>query len=212
MPSADVGAMQFDEDFDYLNLRLPRSALAPFVDDVGATLMRPIPAHSEALRLLVRYAQIIRAGPMPESPELQHLLAAHLRDLVAHAVGATRDAGDVLRQRGVGAARLAAIKADILNALGHPIKADELARRHGISPVYIHKLFAREGTTLSSYVLEQRLLLAHHALSDPTLRHRSISFVAFGLGFGDLSHFNRRFRRRFGLTPSDVRAGISPPQ
>jgi len=30
--------------------------------------------------------------------------------------------------------------------------------------------------------------------------------VAFDAGFGDLSYFNRVFRRRFGATPSDVRA------
>lgn len=205
VPSADVGAMQFDEDFDYLNLRLPRSALAPFVNDVGAALMRPIPADSGALRLLVRYAQIVRTEQMPETPELQALLADHLRDLLAYAVGTTRDAAEVCRERGVGAARLATLKADILNILEHPVKAEELARRHGISPVYVHKLFAREGTTLSTYVLEQRLLRAHRALSNPALDHRSISSIAFDLGFGDLSHFNRRFRGHFGYTPSNAR-------
>jgi AraC-like DNA-binding protein len=32
------------------------------------------------------------------------------------------------------------------------------------------------------------------------------SAVALAAGFGDLSHFNRSFRRRYGATPSDVRA------
>ena len=31
-----------------------------------------------------------------------------------------------------------------------------------------------------------------------------ISTIAFETGFGDLSYFNLAFRRRYGLTPSDV--------
>ena len=35
---------------------------------------------------------------------------------------------------------------------------------------------------------------------------RPIGAIAFDAGFADLSHFNRSFRRRFGGTPSEVRA------
>src|SRR5262249_44100849 len=38
---------------------------------------------------------------------------------------------------------------------------------------------------------------------------RSITSVAFDAGFGDLSYFNRTFRRRFGDTPSGVRSTIA---
>ena len=36
--------------------------------------------------------------------------------------------------------------------------------------------------------------------------HRSISSIAFDLGFADLSYFNRTFRRRHEATPTEVRA------
>lgn len=62
-----------------------------------------------------------------------------------------------------------------------------------------------EGVTFSEYVLEHRLMRAHRALNDPRARHQSISAIALGVGFGDLSYFNLTFRRRFGMTPSDVR-------
>jgi AraC-like DNA-binding protein len=42
-------------------------------------------------------------------------------------------------------------------------------------------------------------------LADPRYAGLTISGIAFAVGFGDLSTFNREFRRRFGLTPSDVR-------
>jgi AraC-like DNA-binding protein len=44
-------------------------------------------------------------------------------------------------------------------------------------------------------------------LTDPHHLHLAIIDIAFGVGFGDVSHFNRTFRRRFGETPSGVRAG-----
>jgi AraC-like DNA-binding protein len=43
-------------------------------------------------------------------------------------------------------------------------------------------------------------------LGDPRFVGRTISAIAFDAGFGDLSYFNRVFRRRYGLTPSDARA------
>ena len=37
-------------------------------------------------------------------------------------------------------------------------------------------------------------------------RAATIGSLASELGFGDLSYFNRSFRRVYGMTPSDVRA------
>jgi AraC-like DNA-binding protein len=33
-----------------------------------------------------------------------------------------------------------------------------------------------------------------------------VSSIAFDVGFGDLSYFNRTFKKRFGATPREVRA------
>jgi AraC-like DNA-binding protein len=45
-------------------------------------------------------------------------------------------------------------------------------------------------------------------LSNPLVAERTISTIADESDFGDLSHFNRAFRRRYGETPADVRAGL----
>lgn len=50
------------------------------------------------------------------------------------------------------------------------------------------------------------LAYARLLLTDPRLGHRSIADIAYLVGFGDLSHFNHAFRRRFGATPSKIRA------
>jgi AraC-like DNA-binding protein len=43
------------------------------------------------------------------------------------------------------------------------------------------------------------------ALRDPLQQTRSISEIAYSSGFNDLSHFNKTFRARFGMPPSQWR-------
>jgi AraC-like DNA-binding protein len=58
----------------------------------------------------------------------------------------------------------------------------------------------------TEYVLGRRIARAHGQLSDPRQSAEKISSVAYNCGFGDVSYFNRVFRRQYGLAPSDVRA------
>jgi len=54
-------------------------------------------------------------------------------------------------------------------------------------------------------VLGLRLARAHRMLTDPRFAAWTIKAVAYELGFGDRSYFNRAFRRRYGVSPSDLR-------
>ncbi|MBV8439636.1 MAG: helix-turn-helix transcriptional regulator, partial [Hyphomicrobiales bacterium] len=99
---------------------------------------------------------------------------------------------------------------DIAARLGDcELSVNGVAARHGVTPRYVQKLFASEGATFSEFVLGQRLAVAYRLLSDPRFAHRSISSIAFDLGFSDLSYFNRTFRRRHEATPTEVRAQTS---
>jgi len=80
-----------------------------------------------------------------------------------------------------------------------------IAARHRIRPRWIQRLFEREGMTFTEYVLAQRLARAHRLLADPRYAGQKISTIAFNVGFGDLSYFNRAFRRRYGAAPSELR-------
>lgn len=107
---------------------------------------------------------------------------------------------------GMRATRLREIRKDILGNLGrHALSIEGVASRHGISPGYVRQLFAAEGTTFSKFVLEQRLNAARAMLDDRRFADRSIAAIAFEAGFGDLPSFNRIFRRRFGMRPSEAR-------
>jgi AraC-like DNA-binding protein len=82
----------------------------------------------------------------------------------------------------------------------------DIADQCGISVRYLHRLFASRGTSLGRWVLEERL-----AASDEALRRRrkqeSIAAIAYRFGFADQAQFCRHYKKRFGRTPSDTRAG-----
>jgi AraC-like DNA-binding protein len=187
-------------------LRVPHTTIAPAIADLGARFLRRIPGETAALRLLRRYLHAMQCMDLA-TPDLQRLTVAHICDLMALTLGATRDAAAVAQDRGVRAARLRAIKDDVTRNLEHgDVSVDAIATRHRVSPRYLRKLFENEGVTFSEYVLEQRLALAHRLLSAPRRANEKIASVAFAAGFGDVSYFYRAFRRRYDLLPSDVRA------
>jgi AraC-like DNA-binding protein len=191
---------------DGFALRVKRSLMEPLVPNVSDLVNKPFDRNSAAVRLLLSYVRAIDAEEEITSPEMAHAVSAHICDLLALALGPSRDAAAVANSRGVRAARLAAIKTDVRENLVEPsLSAAVVAERHGVTPRYVHMLFELEGVTFSEHVVGQRLSRAHRMLTDPRFVHQSINSIALGVGFGDLSYFNRRFRRRFGLTPSDVR-------
>jgi AraC-like DNA-binding protein len=190
-------------------LRLPRARLSALMINAEDCLLRPIPPSSRALKLLTSYIKVAWEKQTIGSRDLQHLFVTHVHDLVAAAVGATRDAAETARSGGLRAARLHAIKHDIASNLAEPdLTVATLAARHRSTPRCIQRLFEAEGTTFTEYVLAQRLARAHRMLSDPRRAAEKIAAVAYDVGFGDVSYFNRVFRRHYGVAPSDVRQGV----
>jgi AraC-like DNA-binding protein len=87
------------------------------------------------------------------------------------------------------------------------LSAKTIAKRHGISDRYVNLLFYDVGQTFIRFVEEQRLKRTFAMLIDPMQAGMRISDIAIKAGFGELSTFNRNFRRRFGDTPRGVRRG-----
>jgi AraC-like DNA-binding protein len=205
--TADVARCEIQSASEVINFRFPFSRIAPQIVDLEAATMRPIPVGTEALRLLVHYAAMLKEDDWITDPPLQNMMASHLQDLAALAIGATRDAAVVAGGRGVPAARLRAIKAYIVrNLTDRHLSIDAVAGCHGITPRSVSMLFDGDATTFSGFVLAQRLNRVYRMLTDPRYSGRTVSSLASETGFGDLSYFNRCFRRRYGATPSDVRA------
>jgi AraC-like DNA-binding protein len=179
------------------------------VRNIDDAVLRPIPRGMGMLNLLRSYVDALFDDPALMMPEMRQLGVAQLCDLVAVTLGATRDAAAAAEGRGIRAARLRAIKSDIEAHLAHGgLLPGVVARRQKVSDSYIRKLFEGEGTSFSQFVLARRLVRAHRMLTDRRWIERSIAWIAFEVGFGDLSYFNRTFKRSYGTTPSDVRGAV----
>lgn len=117
-----------------------------------------------------------------------------------------------MRERTPAASALAvpldAILAYCRQSLTEPALSPAMVAAHfGISVRTLHLRFRATGLSFGEWVLTNRLELARKVLASGRPAHGGIADVAFGCGFRDLSHFNRSFRARFGLTPGDCRAG-----
>lgn len=85
----------------------------------------------------------------------------------------------------------------------------DVARREGISPRYLQKLFEKAGESFSHYLLNRRLDRCADHLVDARCDALSISEICFTWGFSDAAHFSRAFRERFGKSPTDFRKEVS---
>lgn len=83
------------------------------------------------------------------------------------------------------------------------LTVDALAARTGLSRRQLQREFQDNGTTFTGCLTRARL-----AVVAAKLRHAArqgvrvpIAQIAYGAGFGDISHFNRSFRQQFGCSP-----------
>jgi AraC-like DNA-binding protein len=187
------------------NVAVPPALLKALVahpEDRAGRVVRPGPA----LRLLDGYLASLLALDAPPPAELAHRIGLHLLDLVAAVLGPTNDAREVIAGRGLKAARRRAILAEIARRCGDPaLDIDSIASQEGLSRRSVERLLGETGKSFTEHLTERRLERAYAMLIDPALSCRRIIDIALAAGFGDVSHFNRLFRRRFGETPSSAR-------
>jgi AraC-like DNA-binding protein len=88
-----------------------------------------------------------------------------------------------------------------------PLTLDAVAAEVGLSAFHFVRVFrAALGLTPHQYLIRVRLLRAIDLLRNTALE---VTEVAYEAGWGDLSTFNRTFRRDLGCTPLELRRGRS---
>jgi AraC family transcriptional regulator, positive regulator of tynA and feaB len=135
-------------------------------------------------------------------------IGGQVMDLISHAP-------DLLAEAPVERANAPALLSMMLDYVDRhsdnpDLGAATLAAKFNCSPRYVHRLFAGTGRSVGEHINEKRILVCTRNLLDRTGRRRTIAEIAFAAGFGDISHFNRLFKRSNGATPREFRrAGTS---
>jgi len=187
-------------------IRIPSENLASLVPHLHDRTRTIIRQDSEALRLLTSYIGVLGGTQTLSTPELRSSIVSHIHKLAALVLQPTQDNYARIENTGLKAARLRAVKSYVFKNLGRgDLNVGEVAAHIRLTPRSLQLLLEEEGTTFSAFALQSRLARVYAALTDRRNRHRTIGDIAFECGFGDVSYFNRAFRRRYGASPTEIR-------
>jgi len=98
------------------------------------------------------------------------------------------------------------VRAAIESRLSDPtLDPASVAEAAGISVRYANSLLAERSTSITRLIRTRRLERCRMALEDPLQTHRTISEIAYGWGFSDMTHFGKSFKVMFNIAPRDYR-------
>lgn len=196
--------LNFHGDMALTCFVMPQRTLLARVPDPRSAFAQPLP-HTGAGALFGSYARTLAtAGPRLSAAEAVQAGNIFI-DLLSLALGATGPARDAARPSARRALFLQ-VCAQIRSELCDPdLNLASAAARAGMAARTLQTLFQENGRSFQQLVTEERLRLADRLLSSS--RRISVTDVAYAVGFSDLSHFSRSYRRRFGLSAKDRRLG-----
>jgi AraC-like DNA-binding protein len=194
--------LHFRDDMALTCFVVPQSTILARTTHARSAVARPLPLGGAGALFRSFASTLAMTAPSLSAPASMSAGNIFI-DLLALALGANDDG----REAGRPAVRRALFEqacAQIRSMIADPdLTVIAAADAVGMAPRTLQTLFKTQGASFTSYVVEQRLLLADRLLA--ARQAMSVTDVAYAVGFSDLSHFSRTFRRRFGLSPRDRR-------
>jgi AraC family transcriptional activator of tynA and feaB len=179
---------------------VPRSTLdmrAPWIRRKGICKITASSPFSDLARRHIRQLAGDEALDVPQA----QTLTENLCNLLALATTADKAAETI-----DAGAQIEAIQAYCRAWLCDPdLSPRRVAAHFGISVRTLHLRFEVAERSFGKWLLTCRLDQCRNALLDPAQDAHGVSDIAYRFGFGDLSHFSKSFKARFGLTPRDMR-------
>jgi AraC-like DNA-binding protein len=101
---------------------------------------------------------------------------------------------------------LTRVRAYVRAHLGEPgLSPESIAAAHNVSVRYLYKVCAQADFSLRQWIITERLRRARAELADPAATGRTVANIARRWGFTDPTHFGRRFRSEYHVTPGEWR-------
>ena len=173
-------------------------ALRPMAERARLGLRVSGAAHAGITQVLQALPQADALGRLAGLVRVLQQLAAHPQDLHTVATSAMPTTADAGRAR-----RIDRVTDWVHRHLADDLQVQDAARVAHVSPAAFSRFFRREtGKTWSAYVNDVRCSQACVALRQSA---KPVAHIALDCGYRTLSHFNRVFRARFGVTPSAYR-------
>ncbi len=95
--------------------------------------------------------------------------------------------------------RIFKVRQQILETLPHKITVAELANNHNMSIRKLQQLFVQVfGKNISEFALSEKMNKAKDLLNT---KQYSVSEIGYFLGYSNLSHFSKAFKKQFGINP-----------
>jgi AraC-like DNA-binding protein len=189
-------------------IELPRAAFDRRFESGRPPMLKNFDLTRGLGRIAAEFCATLAAESSGLDEAIRSKLGDQFMDLVALALSSEpdRQAAD---DQSVQHVRLRSIKAYIEEHLGDPnLSLTTIARENGVSLRYLHHLFRVIDMSASEWLRLRRLQRCRDLLSSPQHAHRSITEIAYSMGFSSSSHFSNLFREHFNMRPSDARTGV----
>lgn len=113
---------------------------------------------------------------------------------------------DVIAKNAVENDIIALAKSYVEKNLFSPVNVSQIARSIPVSDSYLSSLFKRNmGVSLVSYINKQKLEKAKDLIREGAL---SFTQIAQSLGYGSVHYFSTKFKKEYGITPTEYSKAI----
>jgi AraC-like DNA-binding protein len=180
----------------------PHSALCLAPKQVRTLLGTRLPSMGCVSALVREFLKQIAGEPGVHRTAAARRMSAALLDLlVVHLANQLDETSEAVCQAG-DSTDLLRVQAFVEERLGDvDLTPDAVATAHHMSLRTLQRLFTNNDLTVAGWIRSQRLERCRHDLLDPRLSTRSVRAIARRWGFADQTHFNRVFRKAYGMTP-----------